>query len=109
MDFGFDLHEDLLIDQDRVNGAYDALVSRVPSLASCMSCGSCAGTCVAASGTGTGFRRLVTLLRTGAEKELVKELRHCQLCGKCWLVCPRGVNTRKAILEMKIYFEVKKT
>ena len=31
-------------------------------------------------------------------------LRHCMLCGKCLLVCPRGINTRHLILSIgKVY------
>ena len=31
-------------------------------------------------------------------------LRHCMLCGKCQLVCPRGINTRHLILSIgKVY------
>jgi len=38
--------------------------------------------------------------------KLKKTLAYCQFCGKCSLVCPRGINTRKAILEMKKYFNL---
>lgn len=109
MEFGFNLHTDQLIDHDSAGKAYDEIVRKVPSLATCISCGSCMGSCMAAEKTGTGFRKLVTLLRNGAYDELCRALKYCQFCGKCWLVCPRGVNTRKAILEMKSYFEVIKT
>jgi heterodisulfide reductase subunit C len=101
MEFGFSLHEDLLVDHDRTLTTCEELLTRVPSLATCMSCGSCTGTCVAVLNSGSGFRKFLVLLRNGSRMELVRALKHCQLCGKCWLACPRGVNTRKAILEMK--------
>jgi heterodisulfide reductase subunit C len=107
MEFGFKLHEDLLVDHDHSLKTYEELLTRVPSLAMCMSCGSCTGTCVAALKTGFGFRKFLVLLRNGSHRELEQALRYCQLCGKCWLVCPRGVNTRKAIIEMKAMYENK--
>lgn len=106
MEFGFQLHEDQLIDYDLTGKAFEELLTRVPSLAMCMSCGSCTGTCVAAPDTGLGFRSFLVLFRSGSTGELVQALMKCQLCGKCWLVCPVGVNTRKAILEMKSMLDV---
>ncbi|MBQ3174194.1 MAG: 4Fe-4S binding protein, partial [Alistipes sp.] len=30
-----------------------------------------------------------------------EELNKCMLCGKCRLVCPRGINTRAMIMLIK--------
>ena len=30
-----------------------------------------------------------------------EELSKCMLCGKCRLVCPRGINTREIVLTIK--------
>ena len=32
---------------------------------------------------------------------LDEQLKRCMLCGKCLLVCPRGVNTRSLIINMR--------
>lgn len=32
---------------------------------------------------------------------LDKELAKCMLCGKCTLVCPRGLNLRPIIMNMR--------
>ncbi|MBO4382071.1 MAG: 4Fe-4S binding protein, partial [Bacteroidales bacterium] len=32
---------------------------------------------------------------------LEEELQKCMLCGKCTLVCPRGVNLRSLIINMR--------
>lgn len=108
-EFGFSLHKDQLIDYDSTGEAYRSILQTVPSVASCIACGACNGTCVSAEQTGIGFRKLLVYLRNDMKTELVRGLKYCQFCGKCWLVCPRGINTRKAILEMKKYFEVIKT
>ena len=55
-------------------------------------------------------------VRTHQREEAVEELfnahpdkaldllKSCQLCGKCTMVCPRGINTRHLILSIaKIY------
>ena len=42
----------------------------------------------------------------GKEKEAVRMLKCCMLCGKCSIVCPRGINTRHLILSIcKLYKE----
>lgn len=101
--FGFSIHEDLMIDHDKPSPVYEAVLEKVPSVSTCISCGSCAGTCIASDQTGFGFRKMIVLLKHGKYKQLEKALEYCQFCGKCSLICPRGINTRKAILEMKKY------
>jgi heterodisulfide reductase subunit C len=50
------------------------------------------------------LRRVLLSLQRGREKETLPMLRHCMLCGKCLLVCPRGINTRHLILSIgKVY------
>jgi heterodisulfide reductase subunit C len=105
-EFGFSIHEDLMIDQNKLSPIYEAVLEKVPSISTCISCGSCSGTCISSDQTGYGFRKLIVLLRNGKYKQLEKALEYCQFCGKCSLVCPRGINTRKAILEMKKYLKV---
>jgi Fe-S oxidoreductase len=35
---------------------------------------------------------------------VLPQLKSCMLCGKCYIVCPRGINTRHLILSIcKIY------
>ena len=107
-DFGFSIHEELLIDHDRPSPAYEALLEKVPSISVCMACGSCSGTCTSSSQSESGFRKLMMLLRNNMYGQLEKALEYCQFCGKCSLVCPRGINTRKAIIEMRKYFNIQK-
>jgi heterodisulfide reductase subunit C len=41
------------------------------------------------------------LLRRGETTSLAKEIDKCMLCGKCMLVCPRGINIRNVIMLLK--------
>ena len=50
------------------------------------------------------LRRVILLLGRGREDEALRMVSHCMLCGKCLIVCPRGINTRHLILSVtKIY------
>jgi heterodisulfide reductase subunit C len=105
-DFGFSIHDDLMIDHDRSPDLYVKIQETVPSVLLCISCGSCTGTCIASGSTGAGFRKFILFLKNNEYDRLKKYLEYCQFCGKCYLVCPRGINTRKAILEMKKHFNM---
>ena len=49
-------------------------------------------------------RKVLLDLQRGKEKEAEKMLSGCMLCGKCMMVCPRGINTRHLILSLcRIY------
>ncbi|HNU77839.1 MAG: 4Fe-4S dicluster domain-containing protein [Prolixibacteraceae bacterium] len=77
------------------------LAEQVPSLNSCFFCGSCGATCTA-SDDGMNFRLVHLLLRRGELQTVNKIIRSCLLCGKCTLVCPRNVDTRAVIYNLKI-------
>ena len=102
--FGFGIQDDLMIDHDLLSSVHGKILQEVPSIAACISCGSCSGTCVSSFHSGAGFRKMVMLLKHGSYDQLKLALDYCQFCGKCSLVCPRGVNTRRAILEMRKQF-----
>ena len=41
---------------------------------------------------------------TDEEKEAVEKVKKCMMCGKCMLVCSRGINTRNILLSItRIY------
>jgi len=44
------------------------------------------------------------LLKRGENEQVREKIRKCMLCGKCILVCPRGVNTRNVISVAKQAF-----
>ena len=50
-----------------------------------------------------GTNRNEAIKNANSEKAL-QMLESCQLCGKCSMVCPRGINTRHLILSItKVY------
>ena len=71
----------------------------------CIGCGGCTAGCTAGALTEFNIRRLQMLAKRGEEREARERLGRCMLCGKCLLVCPRGVETRKMILSMMNYIK----
>ena len=79
------------------------LAEKVPSSKLCIGCGSCTATCTAGNLTEFNIRKLQMLVKRGENQEALNNLSKCMLCGKCLLVCPRGVDTRKMILTLIQY------
>ncbi|MBP9987077.1 MAG: 4Fe-4S dicluster domain-containing protein [Bacteroidales bacterium] len=105
IDFGFTLSKSSAVNLTNIDDSkFNALLEVEPDAARCMTCGSCAGSCSAGVFAPMSLRRVIAALQRGADKEALSMLSHCMLCGKCTLVCPRGLNTRHIILSiMKIY------
>jgi heterodisulfide reductase subunit C len=100
--WGYSINKDNQIDFDKNSREYYyAVLKSEPSFAACIACGSCAGTCSAANFTDFSLRKINILISRGETKGLQSELQKCMLCGKCTLVCPRGVNTRNVILSLR--------
>ena len=101
-DFGFVAIKPRTIDYSQFD---DRLLSSVlkeePSFNLCLSCGGCTATCSAANLVDFNVRRLNLLIRRGEIVNLSNEIDKCMLCGKCTLVCPRGINTRHVIMLIK--------
>ncbi|MCU0361748.1 MAG: 4Fe-4S dicluster domain-containing protein [Bacteroidales bacterium] len=97
--FGFSLSKGRQINYDTNDrSAAEYVIAGEPSLLACIECGGCASTCTSGNFTSFSLRQLNILLKRGENDSLRDELRKCMLCGKCTLVCPRGVNTRNVIL-----------
>lgn len=79
----------------------DQLLEEVPSYRLCIGCGGCTATCSARQFTDFDIRKVHNTFRRGQYDKLADELRKCMLCGKCTLVCPRGVNLRSLIINMR--------
>ena len=69
--------------------------------ADCIGCGACTAICTAGNLTQFNFRKVHTLVRRGEYRGAYEEMNKCMLCGKCRLVCPRGINTRGVVLLIK--------
>lgn len=99
LDFGFRLSPSSAIDLDKADlTRFRELAKEEPDVLKCISCGSCSGTCTAAKYHDIGLRRIIISLSRGMDSQAIKMLEHCMLCGKCSMVCPRGLNTRRIIL-----------
>ena len=111
MPFGFTISVPRTINMDEADRThYQKLITKVPSYQLCIGCGSCTATCTAGQLTPFNIRRTHTLYSRGQQNQIrhgehsVTDLDKCMLCGKCTLVCPRGVNTRRLIIEMRMFF-----
>ena len=50
------------------------------------------------------FLLLCSHAQRGKEADAFRMMKNCMLCGKCTMVCPRGINTRHLILSIsRIY------
>lgn len=100
--FGFSISQGRSINLDDVNQEkVERLLEAVPSYKWCIGCGGCSATCSAAAFTDYSIRHTHISFMRAQYKGLDKELQKCMLCGKCLLVCPRGVNTRSLIINMR--------
>jgi heterodisulfide reductase subunit C len=66
-----------------------------------MNCGACTATCSAQQFTSFNIRKIKSLYQQAQYDKLAKELEKCMLCGKCTLVCPRGLNLRPIVMNMR--------
>lgn len=101
MDFGFTINQPRTIGMDAMdNNKLQDILRSEPTLLLCIGCGTCSATCTAGALMASkpfGLRQSLHLIRRGAFDEARQSLNACMLCGKCRMVCPRGVNTRAAI------------
>lgn len=96
--FGFVINQSRLINYDTSDRKVREYVTlREPSFRLCFACGGCTATCTAGQYVSLNLRRMHTLIRRGETEQLREEVTRCMLCGKCLLVCPRGVNTRNVV------------
>jgi heterodisulfide reductase subunit C len=96
--FGFGINQSRLINYDTSDRKVREYVTLMePSFRLCFACGGCTATCTAGQHISFNLRRMNTLIRRGEIELLREEVARCMLCGKCLLVCPRGVNTRNVV------------
>lgn len=102
VDFGYSIPLSRAIDLDRTPPEpIRRLSAKVPSLAGCIGCGACTAGCTAGALTTFNPRVEQTLCRRGERPTAQAE--SCLFCGKCRLVCPRGVDTRR--IKVVLYDE----
>ena len=104
-DFGYTINKQRVIDLDKNGSKTIAKVKMLePSVSICIGCGTCTGTCSANVFTQFNLRQLMLLVNRDETAKLKQEIEKCMLCGKCMLVCPRGVNTRNVLLAINRVF-----
>ena len=100
--FGYTISKPRVIDIDRNNlRKSDDILYEMPELQTCSVRGSCTASCTAGALTSYNFRKVHTLVRRGEYAGAYEEMNKCMLCGKCRLVCPRGINTRGVVMLIK--------
>lgn len=98
-DFGFKLSKSSTIDLSKVDTSqFEQLCKLEPGARTCISCGSCSASCTVASLSGMSMRKVLLSMQRG--QDIRPMLKNCMLCGKCTMVCPRGLNTRNIILKI---------
>ena len=105
--FGFTISKGRQIDYESNNrDVADYIFEKEPSFRLCIECGGCSATCTTGNFTEFSLRELFILIKRGEKMTRSdSKLKKCMLCGKCTLVCPRGVNTRNIIVLAKKAFQ----
>ena len=99
IDFGYRKNDSLALDLDVAHfDLYRKLLDAEPSVASCISCGTCTATCSAGQFTEFNLRKIILLCKRGEVQALRSVIHRCMVCGKCQFACPKGVNTRNIVL-----------
>jgi len=104
--FGFSISKGRQIDYDANSRHIAEFISeREPSFRVCIECGCCSATCTTGNFTSFSLRELQILLKRGENEKVRENIKKCMLCGKCTLVCPRGVNTRNVVTLARQAFQ----
>lgn len=99
--WGYSIAEPRAIHYDKNDKSMaTAMLAEVPSSKLCIGCGGCTAACTAGNLTEFNIRKIQMLVKRGETAEAKRDLSKCMLCGKCLLVCPRGVDTRRMLLAM---------
>jgi len=100
--FGFTINKPRVIDYDLADKrVLNYVLANEPSFNLCIFCGSCTSTCSAGNFTDFNIRKMKMYIRRGLVEDIGVEAEKCMLCGKCFLVCPRGVNNRNIVLKVR--------
>lgn len=96
--FGFTISKGRQINYDTNNRSIaEYIFDKEPTFRLCIECGCCSATCTTGGFTKFSLREMNILLKRGENESVRNNIKKCMLCGKCTLVCPRGVNTRNVV------------
>ena len=101
MIFGYSINQSSKIDLDvsSRNIAYQVM-NYEPSFAICIGCGTCMATCSTGIFTSFNLRKIQLMVKHGQTDLIHNEIEKCMVCGKCQMICPRGVNTRNIVIAI---------
>ena len=106
--FGYTISKGRQINYETNNRyAAEYILDREPSFRVCIECGCCSATCTTGNFTKFSLRELQILIKRGENDQVRENIKKCMLCGKCTLVCPRGVNTRNIVMLAREAFQKK--
>lgn len=104
--FGFAISKGRQIDFDSNDRRVaDYILEKEPTFSLCIACGGCSSTCTTGNFVRFSLRELNVLILRGENDLPRNDIKKCMLCGKCSLVCPRGVNTRNVVFLAKQAFQ----
>jgi heterodisulfide reductase subunit C len=104
--FGYTISKQRVIDYDSNSREIAAFVFKnEPSFRLCIECGGCSAACTAGKFSSFSLREMNILIKRGENDKPAAKLKECMLCGKCILVCPRGVNTRNVVFAAREAFK----
>jgi heterodisulfide reductase subunit C len=107
--FGYSLSRASVINLDNADKIkFKELIDLEPDVLKCMACGSCVSSCSAVNFTNTSLRSAILSLQNGLPEKAFEYLKGCMLCGKCTMICPRGINTRRLIISIFQTYNFKK-
>ena len=102
IDFGYSRTESACIDLDKHNDSLlNKLIKKDSDILTCMACGSCTATCTTGKHLPMSLRKVILHIQRGNVQEEIKQTAHCMFCGKCILICPRGINTRPLLTAIR--------
>ena len=101
IDFGFGITKSNRLDLDAADRAVEReMIAQERSLLLCIGCGTCTAGCTAGQFVPHNPRRMQLMLRHGQTQELGEQLDKCMVCGKCQMLCPRGVDLRSVWVKL---------
>lgn len=97
--FGFGVRAESIIELSKADlSLRQKLIEAYGSYNTCINCGVCSAACTAAQLTNFNIRDIKLKIDRGLTENLRVEISRCMHCGKCEMLCPRGISNRQIIL-----------
>ncbi|MDK2910371.1 MAG: hypothetical protein PWR20_1938 [Bacteroidales bacterium] len=104
--FGFKIPTGRQIDLSTADiHLFNWIHSRVKESFQCIGCGSCTAVCIQTNESIVSIRKILLLSARGFHPEAKRMAEECNLCGRCIMICPRGIYTRN-IMHAVIQYSI---